>query len=487
MKKISTYLIIAVSVGAILTGIWIYMKYIKAPATSNLVFSAERKDIQETVKARGEVVSQKDFNLQFPVSGTVSAVYVKEGDIVSAGTPLMKLDTTQLNLDLDKLLSHAAAKDVAVAEASLANAQATLNAANGTLLSTLNDSYFRSDDAVRIKTDSLFTNPRTIPQFNYQVSANDEATKRTVESERQQLEESLVKLKTGLDATNAAPSGDLSAVDVLARSALTLTNTYMQNLATIVNDTSSLASYASTISTARTSISTAITNLTAAEGDLSSAKTGFDLAQKTLDLKKAAVESENADIGIARDKINKSTLYAPTASRITKLSLELGESAQPGVDAISLSAVGYKIQSDISELDIGKITAGSAGNDVEISLDAFPGETFKGKVVSIEPQPVLKDSDKYYRTNIFFDDGTGTSGVQVRSGMSSDLMIFAELHKNAVVIPEIAMYKSGGDSFVDIQINGKPVKTKITTGISDGQNIEVLSGLSGGETLVISG
>jgi multidrug efflux pump subunit AcrA (membrane-fusion protein) len=486
MKKISTYLIIAVSAGAILTGFWVYEKYIKAPATSNLIFSAERKDIQETVKARGEVVSQKDFDLQFPVSGTVLGVYVKEGDIVPAGTSLMKLDTTQLELDLNKLLSHAAAKDVAVAQASLANAQATVNADNASLLSTLNDGYLRADDAVRGKTDPLFTNPRTTAQFNYQVSANDIALKNTVEFERQGLEETLVKFKAALDAANASSAGDLSVADALAHEALSRVTTYLQNLAIIANDTSALSSYVSTISTARTSISTAVTNLTAADGELSSAKTNMDLAQKTLDLKNAAVEGENADIGIAKDKITKSTLYAPISSRITKVSLELRESAQPGINAISLSAVGYKIQSDISELDIGKITAGSVGNDVGISLDAFPGETFKGKVVSVEPQPVLKDTDKYYRINIFFSDG-GASGVEVRSGMSSDLMIFAELHKNAVVIPEIAMYKSGGESFVDIQVGGKPLKTKITTGISDGQNIEVLSGLQGGETLVISG
>ena len=253
MKKISTYLIVAVVAGSLLTGFWIYQRYVKAPDTSNLIFAAERKDIRETIKARGEVVSQKDFDLQFPVSGTVSAIYVKEGDIVSAGTPLAKLDTTELELSLNKLLSHAALKDVAVAEASLANAEASLTAAKGALLNTLNDGYFRIDDAIRKETDVLFTNPRVIPTFNYQVGANSSSLKNIVESERQKLEETLVKFKTALDAVNVLASSDLSAADVLAREALNLTNSLLQNLATIANDTTSLASYRDTISTARTS------------------------------------------------------------------------------------------------------------------------------------------------------------------------------------------------------------------------------------------
>jgi len=486
MKKISTYLIMAVVAGSLLTGFWIYQRYVKAPDTSNLTFAAERKDIRETIKARGEVVSQKDFDLQFPVSGTVSAIYVKEGDIVSAGTPLAKLDTTELELSLNKLLSHAALKDVAVAEASLANAEASLTAAKGALLNTLNDGYFRIDDAIRKETDVLFTNPRVIPTFNYQVGANSSSLKNIVESERQKLEETLVKFKTALDAVNVLVSSDLSAADVLAREALNLTNSLLQNLATIANDTTSLASYRDMISTARTSINLATANLTSADGAFFAAKTSLDLAQKTLDLKRAAVESEAADIGIARDKIAKSTLFAPTASRVTKMWLERQEAAQPGVNAISLSAVGYKIQSDISELDIGKITAGSAGNEVQIELDAFPGKSFKGKVVSIDPQPVLKDTDKYYRTNVFFDGSEETKSVEIRSGMSADIKILAESHKNVVVIPEIAMFKSGGESFVNVETTKGPVQTKIVTGISDGENIEVLSGLEGGETLVVS-
>ncbi|TSC60459.1 MAG: secretion protein HlyD [Parcubacteria group bacterium LiPW_15] len=485
MKKISTYLIVAVAAGVLLTGIWVYEKYIKAPDTSNLTFTAERKDIRETVKARGEVVSQKDFDLQFPVSGTVSSVYVKEGDVVPAGTPLAKLDTRELELSLDKLLSHAAAKDVAVAEASVVNARAASDAASKALLSSLNDGYFRADDVVRGKMDALFTNPRTVPVFNYQVGANSFDLKNAVETERQRLETDLTNFKNGLAAASSGTLSDLSAVDSVAHDTLNLTVTFLQNLAAITNDTASLASYKETISAARTSINAAITNLTTADGAFSTAKTNLDLAVKTLDLKRAAVESEDADIGIARDKIAKSTLYAPIASRVTKVWLERQEAAQPGINAVSLSAVGYKLQSDISELDIGKITAGSNGNEVTIELDAFPGRSFKGRVVSVDPQPVLKDTDKYYRTNVFFEGG-GTDGVEIRSGMSADLKILAEFHKNVVVIPEIAMFKSGGQAFVNVETDKGPVETKITTGISDGENIEVLSGLEGGETLIIS-
>ena len=103
MKKISYYIIFLVVIGGALVSLWVYQKYFKEEVPNFLLFEVEIGDIQEVIKARGEVVSQKEFDLEFPFSGTIEKVFIKEGQWVNFGNPLMKLETIDFELEQRKL------------------------------------------------------------------------------------------------------------------------------------------------------------------------------------------------------------------------------------------------------------------------------------------------------------------------------------------------------------------------------------------------
>lgn len=108
--------------------------------------TAKRGDLRQTVEAVGTVISERDLNLQFGISGIVSNVYVKEGDSVRAGQTLATLRSgigadiasaqarvAQAEADLRELEAGARPEDVAVTEAEVQNKRASLDAARESL------------------------------------------------------------------------------------------------------------------------------------------------------------------------------------------------------------------------------------------------------------------------------------------------------------------------------------------------------------------
>lgn len=108
---------------------------------------AERGDLRQTVEAVGTVISDRDLNLQFGISGIVAQIHVKEGDRVRAGQRLAQLRAgnlsadiasaaarvAQAQADLNEMEAGARAEDVAVTEAEVQNKRASLEAAKETL------------------------------------------------------------------------------------------------------------------------------------------------------------------------------------------------------------------------------------------------------------------------------------------------------------------------------------------------------------------
>jgi len=109
--------------------------------------TAKRGDLRQTVEAVGTVISERDLNLQFGISGIVSNVYVKEGDVVRAGQKLAQLRAggmgadiasasarvAQAQADLREIEAGARIEDVAVTEAEVHNKRASLEAAKSSL------------------------------------------------------------------------------------------------------------------------------------------------------------------------------------------------------------------------------------------------------------------------------------------------------------------------------------------------------------------
>lgn len=449
MKKPSLVVFIFVVIGITVSFIWAWQRYFRRETTELLRFTVERKDLEELVRVRGEIAPQADFNLEFPFAGTVGRIFVAEDSVVGQDAPLAALDTTDAELERQRL----------------ADARSAYRDA---LFDALHNAYTKSDDAVRNYADKLFENPRTqSPGVN--LSNIELDTKRSIDLQRRQVEAMLDEWQTAL--TGLTVGGDLPAYAASGRANLYQIKTFLDLLAFAANDPNTVQIVSGTpsgevpetwktaVATARSSVNTAIASVTTALQSLT--------------------DTEN-QIAITDEKIRKSTLRAPESAQVAKIWFERGEEFRPGAPAITLYALLRKIQADISEVEIGKIRA-LGGNEVRIAFDAFPGEAFRGRVTSIDPKEVVKDGDVYYRANISLDP----RGFAVRSGMSADLEIVTAMKRAVLTIPALAVSERDGAKYAEIEQNGAIVEREVTTGISDGESIEITNGLDEGATVVV--
>src|SRR3989344_5010656 len=126
-----------------------YHAITQEPEPEIITAEIQRGDLVQAVEAVGTIISERDLKLQFPISGVVQSVLVKEGDTVIAGQKLAQLRASDLvanvqsalaslqgaQAELTELREGTRLEDIAVSEAELANKEAQLSSAKETLAS----------------------------------------------------------------------------------------------------------------------------------------------------------------------------------------------------------------------------------------------------------------------------------------------------------------------------------------------------------------
>ncbi len=165
---------------------------------------------------------------------------------------------------------------------------------------------------------------------------------------------------------------------------------------------------------------------------------------------------------------------------VSQVWYEEKEVFRPGKSAITLWAPGHEVVANVSELDIRKIRVGEK-EGVDVTFDAFPGVALRGTVTRIDPREIVQEGDKYYKLTVAVDP----HDMVLRSGMSADLSMVITSNEQAIIIPAFAVLESDDKQYIWVMQDGKPQRVEIKTGITDGQNAEILEGVQEGQTIVV--
>lgn len=203
----------------------------------------------------------------------------------------------------------------------------------------------------------------------------------------------------------------------------------------------------------------------------------FDIVSQELLVK----EREN-NLSQIKKNIEKHYLYAPVDGTILKVNIKEGEM----VDLVTKNIVfqilpkaPYEIKVDIYEKDIPKIKPGSW---VEINFLAFPNQTFEGEVESISKTEKIKEGVVYYEVKI----KPQSLPQEILPGMTCDLRILVNKKENVLVLPKEALKKKEGKYYVEILEGEEKDEREVEIGISSEEFVEVVSGLSEGEKVILS-
>jgi HlyD family secretion protein len=135
----------------------------------------------------------------------------------------------------------------------------------------------------------------------------------------------------------------------------------------------------------------------------------------------------------------------------------------------------------VSEADIGKV---QTGQKVNFNVTAFPSRTFTGTVAAIEPAGTTTSNVVSYTVRITVDP----TDVQLLPGMTATVTIVTQAADNTILVPNAALTyantAASGAKVVDVLRSGSVTPVEVQTGITDGVNTQIVSGLQAGDQVV---
>jgi cobalt-zinc-cadmium efflux system membrane fusion protein len=173
------------------------------------------------------------------------------------------------------------------------------------------------------------------------------------------------------------------------------------------------------------------------------------------------------------------SLTSPIAGIIVERNATIG--ATVGSDAnlfkiIDISSVW--IDANVFEKDLERV---KRGQEVKVSVPAFPGSSFSGRVILVSSVVDPETRSVKVRTEVPNPDG------RLKPDMFANVQIITDLHRTAISIPQAAVLDDGGKTVVFVSEGSGYKKRVVTAGIQGNDRVEIIDGLIAGDKVVVKG
>jgi len=193
-----------------------------------------------------------------------------------------------------------------------------------------------------------------------------------------------------------------------------------------------------------------------------------------------------------RGRQMESVIRSPAAGIVLQRLVNPGDpvvpltSFQEGTELVTIADMGDLIfRGTVDEIDVGKLQIGLVAR---LKIGALPDAVISGRLTRIAPQAIEEDNAKLFEVEIELDP---QSAVYLRAGYSANADLIIQERTDILLIPERLINFEGEEDDLKAMVElppdlpgGETKKIEIGTGLSDGLNIEVLSGLDDGDQVV---
>jgi len=229
--------------------------------------------------------------------------------------------------------------------------------------------------------------------------------------------------------------------------------------------------------------------------DLETAASRAAAAAARYDAAVARRRSAEAALRLARANDDNTIVRAPFTGTVLRKDAEVGEVVAPSVGGgLTRGAVvtmadlsTLEVEVDVNEAYISRI---ANGRPARITLDAYPDTTFRGEVRQVVPTADRQRATVQVKVSILDHDPS----ILPEMGAKVDFLepeqprtAGAAPVRTAIRVPAAALKTDGGAGYVWLVRDGRLTKRPVTTGPVSGGFLEVRSGLSGGEQLLVGG
>jgi RND family efflux transporter MFP subunit len=192
----------------------------------------------------------------------------------------------------------------------------------------------------------------------------------------------------------------------------------------------------------------------------------------------AVIEQQKAAINLARKSVGDTVVRSPISGAVKEKHVARGAYLAVGNKIVTLVKTNpLRLRADIPESSAAAVRVGQT---VTLTTEAFPGRTFEGRVIRIGPS-----LDEKTRA-LTVEAQVANPNNQLRPGMFAKSQLITQQNAAAVMVPQKAILNVAGLSKVFVIENGKARERLVKTGETDGEMIEIVSGVNANETVATS-
>ncbi len=436
---------------------------------------ATPKHFVQHVSVSGKVKSPEDVQMSFEETGRVDYVYATVGETVTKGAPLIGISSGTLAAQLASARAEVALRR-AERENSLANLSEVRRQQNVNV-----ESAYRT-----LLSDGLEAEA-ALNAYTAQTPLITGAYKGTAEGQYKII---IKERHSGSTEYELRVFGiETSVTEEVSNTAPTAIGTK----GLYISFPDELSAYEDTtwyVSVPNTKSSSYLANFNEYQQTLKARDKAVADAEAELVARAAGTTVKDAQLAAAEAEVNrilaelaKFTLRAPFDGVVTAVDVEIGEAVSVNDSAVSIiSANALEIESFVPEINIAFL---QTGDRAVVTLDAY-GESvpFEASVVAIDPAETIRDGVSTYRVRLAF----ATDDERIKSGMTANILITTDEREGVIAVPQGIVVNKQGQSFVPVKKGNKTELVPVVTGtVSSLGEIEIISGLSEGDIIVISG
>jgi HlyD family secretion protein len=413
-------------------------------------------------------------------ASTTSAQRDVESAAVSIGTARTSVQTAQDSLAAAQaqMETKLASDRLAIqnAEKSLAAAEAVV-AAQPAIQKEQLDAAKTSLWAQQISRDQACGRAVGCETANAQVAAS-ETNVNTVAAQaiqaQKQSEQTLGQAQAAVETARAALANDQVSLAASVKSAENAVKAAQAQVA------SAQASAAKAQSAAAASAQSAQASANGAQNQVKSAQASLAQtvagpAKADVDVAAAQVANARVTVRQAENNLAAATLKAPIDGTVSAIAGAVGQQLPSGTPFVTLVTLqNLQVTAQVNEADVGKVTI---GDPVKFTVSAFPGKTFTGAVTQIQPTGTTTSNVVSFAVTSSIGSAGGTA---LYPGMTATVTVTTDERKDVLLVPTAAI----ANGAVRVLQDGQPAQVKVTTGLSDGANTEVVAGLQDGQAVV---
>ncbi len=470
-----------------------------------------KRELRSTVTASGEVRPIQFINLTSEVQGRIEEIYVKEGDVVTKGQPLVRLDPDQLQSNTDAQIAalQTAQNESQITRSQILAAQNQLSQAQQTMIAT--------EASVNTALQGVSSARENVNQARQQVvSAQTDVDRAQVE-----LNAANRELKR---ATELLESG------VISRLEYDQAKDRVENAEVALrNQRARLEAQQISVKEAQSRVNEAIARASEAKArvnqqavSVKDARRGVDTANLTANSSVSRANQAAAVLRGQKNQRDKTLQSAPINGVIADIPSKVGTfavanlSSTPLLTIADMSTVNVEVKVDETEIDKVEV-----GQPAKIKVDAFGDKEIIGEITQKTPLAVGKSQTtgglstninvqeaKEFRVVIQLKNVPDEIRNGLRPGMSATAVITTKTVQNVVTVPLQALVEKQPETptpapdgmkndssapadkpkpikGVYLLEGGKKAKfVEVTTGITGESDIEIKSGLSADQEVI---